>query len=136
MRIYKYDNLIYPELSYKICGCLFYAHNKLGRFRKEKEYAEALAIIFQENNLKYIRESRLDNNVLDRKFSLYKLDFLVENKVVIELKSRPSIGKDDYYQLKRYLEGKNLKLGLLVNFRDKYLRPKRVINSQISIICN
>lgn len=121
--------IVYPELSYKICGFLFYIHNKLGRFRKEKEYADALEIILKENDIEYSREKRIENSILDKKFSLYKLDFVIENKTVIELKSKTLITKDDYYQLKRYLESKKLKLGLLVNFRDKYLKPKRILNN-------
>lgn len=123
--------LIHPELSYKICGLLFYIHNKLGRFRKEKEYADALEVVFREKSLEYLREARIDNKVLDNKISLYKLDFLVENKVIIETKCKPVLTKEDYYQLKRYLEAKKLRLGLLVNFRDKYLKPRRVLNSNL-----
>ena len=121
--------IVYPELSYKICGFLFYVHNKLGRFRKEKEYGDAIEIVFKENQLPYTREERIDNDILDTKFSLYKTDFVVDGKIIVELKSKPIINKDDYYQLMRYLEAKELRLGLLVNFRDKYLKPKRILNS-------
>ena len=121
--------IVHPELSYKICGFLFYIHNKLGRFRKEKEYGDAIEIVFKENKLPYTREERIDNDILDKKFSLYKTDFLVDKTVILEIKSKPIINKDDYYQLKRYLEAKELRLGLLVNFRDKYLKPKRILNS-------
>ena len=121
--------IVYPELSYKICGFLFYVHNKLGRFRKEKEYGDAIEIVFKENQLPYTREERIDNDILDTKFSLYKTDFVVDGKIIVEFKSKPIINKDDYYQLMRYLEAKELRLGLLVNFRDKYLKPKRILNS-------
>ncbi len=131
MQIYEYEKnseLIYPGLSYKICGFLFYIHNQLGRFKKEKDYADAVEIILKENNIQYLREARTDNSLLAKRFGLYKLDFLVDNKVILELKSKTLLTKEDYYQLKRYLESKKLKLGLLVNFRDKYLKPKRIIN--------
>lgn len=121
--------LIYPELSYKICGYLFYVHNNLGRFRKEKEYADAVEIVFEENGLKFERESMIKNNFLNKKLNFYKLDFLIDNRLILEIKSKPAIEKSDYYQLKKYLESKKLKLGLLVNFRDKYLKPHRVLNS-------
>ena len=104
-------------------------HNKLGRFRKEKEYADALEIVFKESKIPYEREFRIDNEILDQKFSLYRFDFIVDDKLIIELKSRAIVSKDDYYQFKRYLQAKKLKLGLLVNFRDKYLKPKRILNS-------
>jgi len=55
------------------------------------------------------------------------IDFVVENKIVLELKAKLLISKDDYYQLQRYLQAANMKLGLLVNFRSRYLKPKRVV---------
>lgn len=51
--------LVYPDLSYKICGFSFYIHNKLGRYRNEKQYADALEVILKENNVDYEREKPL-----------------------------------------------------------------------------
>ena len=120
--------LIFPELSYKVCGLLFYVHNRLGRFRKEREYATALEIVLKENNVKYSREENKENDILGKKFSLYRTDFIIDSKIIIELKSVPVISKEDYYQLKRYLESRKMRLGLLVNFGDKFLKPKRILN--------
>lgn len=122
------SEIIYRDLSYKLCGLMFYVHNKLGRFRKEKEYAEALGIVLGESGLDFKRESAGNDEILGKKFSQYRMDFLIGNKIVIELKAKRFLGKDDYFQLKKYLELNNLRLGLLVNFRDKYLKPKRVLN--------
>jgi hypothetical protein len=54
----KYSNkkLIYPDLSYKICGLCFHAHNKLGRYRNEKQYGDLLEKLFKENNFNFERE--------------------------------------------------------------------------------
>lgn len=59
-----------------------------------------------------------------------KVDFLIDGKVIVELKAKRCITRDDYYQVQRYLRGADLRLGLLVNFRDRYLKPKRVLNSK------
>ena len=59
------------------------------------------------------------------------VDFLIEDKILLELKAKRIISKEDYYQVRRYLESLNLKLGLLVNFRDRYLKPKRILNSNV-----
>jgi GxxExxY protein len=59
-----------------------------------------------------------------------KVDFVVEDKIVVEIKAKRVIEREDYYQVQRYLVAMNKKLGLLVNFRDKYLRPKRILNSK------
>lgn len=55
------------------------------------------------------------------------LDFLVENKIVIELKAIRMFTQDNYRQIQNYLQQTQIKLGLLVNFRSKYLKPVRII---------
>ena len=54
------NKVLYPELSYKICGLCFEAHNKLGRFKSEKSYADFLEVLLKENNVQYTREKALD----------------------------------------------------------------------------
>lgn len=54
-------------------------------------------------------------------------DFIIENSIVVELKSKRILGKDDYYQAKRYLSALKLELGLLVNFKPRYVTIKRVL---------
>lgn len=114
------QELIYPELSYKIIGICFEAHNEIGRYGKEKQYANFIEQRFQELSLPYKREIIIADtgNILD---------FLVENKLILELKSKRIITKDDYYQLQRYLQISDLRLGILVNFRDEYIKPKRIV---------
>ncbi len=56
-----------------------------------------------------------------------KADFIIDSKIVLEIKSKPIIERQDYEQIQRYLQAGNFKLGLLVNFRNRYLKPIRVI---------
>ncbi len=105
-------------------GIFFAVHNKLGRFLKEKQYADAVEDSFLHNGINYKREKRIKNE--DINFGLP--DFVVDDKIVIELKAKKFVTKDDYYQLLRYLKSKNFKLGLIVNFRNTYLKPKRIAN--------
>lgn len=60
-----------------------------------------------------------------------KADFIIESKIVLDVKAKKHITKEDYYQILRYLDAANLELGLIVNFRDSYLKPKRVLNSKL-----
>jgi len=53
-----------------------------------------------------------------------------EKKMVIEVKVKRLLTKGDYYQLQRYLASGNFRLGILVNFRQHYLKPKRIINAE------
>ena len=124
------DKVIYKDLSYKIIGLLFKAHKQLGQFRNEKQYDDYFEILLKENNIKYLREYKF----VDNRFGIEKArcicDFIIEDKIIIEFKAKNYITKEDYYQLRRYLITLNLKLGILVNFRQKRLAPKRVLNSE------
>ena len=51
--------IIYPELSYKICGLFFTIHKKLGRYNNEKQYSDAFEFILNENKINYVREKFL-----------------------------------------------------------------------------
>ena len=55
------------------------------------------------------------------------VDFLIEDKIILELKAARIITKEVYYQIQRYLQESKIKLGMIVNFRNYYLKPIRVI---------
>ena len=114
------DKLIFPELSYMLTGICFDVHNTLGRFSKEKQYCDVLEEKLKNSNVPYERELRVKNTG-------NMLDFLIDNKVVMEIKAKRILLKEDYYQLQRYLQILNMKLGLLINFRNRYLKPARII---------
>jgi len=116
----KNSKLIYPELSYLLTGICFEVHNQLGRFAREKQYGDLLETKLKEMKIPYIREFRIGETG-------NTIDFLIDNKIILELKVKPLILKEDYYQTQRYLQALNIKLGLLINFRNRYLKPARVI---------
>lgn len=70
----------------------------------------------------------LDKYFIGEKFGRHRIDFFIDNKIVLELKCKRVITKEDYYQIKRYLNVLDERLGLLVNFRDRYLKPRRILN--------
>jgi GxxExxY protein len=116
----KKIDLLYEDLTYEIRGVLFEVHRELGRFSKEKQYANLLEKKFIERKIKYKRELIVSD-------SGNIIDFLIEDKVLLEIKAKPFLLKIDYYQLQRYLQSTQIKLGLLVNFRPVYLNPQRVL---------
>lgn len=125
------EGLIYKELSYKICGLLFKTQNFLGRYKSEKEYGDFFERLLIENKIEYLREDRLKNVVEETRQARNICDFLVENKIVVELKTVRVLDNECYFQVKRYLAAGNYKLGLLVNFRQQYLSPKRILNNKL-----
>jgi len=122
------DKIIYKELSYKINGLIFQAHKDLGIYRNEKQSSDYFEKLLLKNSIKYVREYRFE----DSQYGIGKIrciaDFIIEDKIILEFKAKSYIITEDYYQLQRYLVTLNLHLGILVNFRQYRVTPKRVIN--------
>ncbi len=112
--------LIYPELSYLVVGVCFEAHNQLGRFAREKQYCDAIEQKLKSAHIPYRREYQIPHTG-------NTVDFLIDDKITLEVKAKRLILKEDFYQLQRYLQASAKKLGLIVNFRNRYLKPIRVI---------
>ena len=120
-------NLILKELSYRIVGLLYKVHQQLGRYCREKQYGDLFEKLLQKEGIKFHREYPIE--LADKKSNF--VDFYINNCLLVELKSKPFITKEDYHQTRRYLEAIKKELGLIVNFRNKYLKPKRVLNSKM-----
>jgi len=120
------NKILYPELSYEITGLCYKVHNKSGRFLREKQYADELEKLLKLSKINYIREYNLSN--LGKEIEGNIVDFLIENKILVDLKAKKFLTKEDYYQMLRYLESSGFQLGLIINFRNTYLKPKRIIN--------
>lgn len=121
--------LIYPELSYKIMGVLFDVHNRLGGGFEEKYYQRAVEKLLKLNKLNFNRELKADISFEGDKIGKYFLDFLVENKIIVELKTVPELLPIHFRQVRSYLKVKGLRLGILANFRSKRLIYKRILNA-------
>ncbi|MBU0879213.1 MAG: GxxExxY protein [Patescibacteria group bacterium] len=114
------NKIIYPELSYAITGILFAVHNELGQYAREKQYGDLIEKKLKEIKISYKRDLAISD-------SGNIVDFIIDNKIIIELKSTMAITREHYRQIQNYLQQTNIKLGLLVNFKSKYLKPVRII---------
>lgn len=112
--------LIHGDLTYKINGILFSAHNEIGPYGREKQYAEAVKRLCKERGLLFEEEVRIGD-------SQNIVDGIVEKSVLLEFKAKRILTKDDYNQVQRYLQETGLRIGILINFRDKYIKPKRIV---------
>lgn len=124
-----FSKLIYPNLSYKVNGILFAVRNKLGRFYNEQQYSDAIEKDLKDSGIKYEREKILPPSFKNEQRGRNKIDFLIADKIILEVKVKKILTREDYYQIKRYLIAMNKKLGIIVNFRKKYIEPKRILNS-------
>ena len=120
------------EISYLVRKCIFNVYNKLGPGLLESVYQKILIYELEENGLEVKSELILpiiyDEKVFDVNF---RIDILVENKVILELKSVKELEPVHYKQLNTYLKLSGKKLGLLVNFNTTNILNgiKRVPNN-------
>ncbi len=124
------SNIIYSDLSYKINGILFKTHNELGKYCNEKQYCDLIEEYLKESKINYEREKILPVSFKGETKGRNKIDFLVEDKIILEIKAKRITSREDYYQARRYLNALNKKMCLLVNFHSEYIKPKRILNSK------
>jgi GxxExxY protein len=122
--------LLHKDLSYKLNGVFFEIHNRLGRFLNHKQYCDALEILLKKYNINYRREVSVPINFEGFAIGGNRIDFDVEDLIIIDVKTEQTISEKDYQQMQRYLKARNRKLGLIVNFHDPSIGPKRIINSK------
>jgi len=130
MRIIKLkrDDVLYPELSYKIYGLCFEAQNELGRYLNEKQFCDYLEVLFKRELINYVREKPIPKSFEGEKANRNIPDFVIEDLIVFDAKSKLYITRQDYFQMQRYLNSYNKKLGIIVNFRERRINPRRVLN--------
>lgn len=126
-KTYKED-LIYPELCYKLVGILFEVYNDLGYGHAEKVYQKAVSVALKKAELKFSEQKYYALMFKGEKIGSGFFDFLVEDKIIIELKRGDRFVKAHMEQVYEYLISNNLKLGLLVYFTPRKLHYKRIIN--------
>lgn len=122
------DKIVYREFSYQINGLLFKVHRELGRYCRERQYGDTFEKLLRDANIEFKREKPLPIPTIDR-VNTNVVDFSIEEKLLIDFKAKPFVTKEDYYQMNRYLDASMYKLGLIVNFRNTYLKPIRVVRS-------
>ncbi|HRW21899.1 MAG TPA: GxxExxY protein [Bacteroidales bacterium] len=119
------------ELSNKIIGCAIDVHKQLGPGLLESAYQECLYYELKQLGLNVQKEKPMPIIYKDVKLDHgYRIDLLVENKVVIEIKTVEALNDVHFAQVLTYLKLGNYKLGLLLNFQVTTLKNgiKRIIN--------
>ncbi|MBI2099081.1 GxxExxY protein [Candidatus Uhrbacteria bacterium] len=126
------NKVIYPELSYRINGVLFATHNELGRFCNEKQYCDRIEGWLKKLEIPYKRELRLAESFEGEVPGRNRVDFLIDDKIILEIKAKRFVSREDYFQARRYQTAAQRKLVLLANFNQKSLHIKRIVNPSVS----
>ena len=125
-------NMNENEISHRIIGIAIELHKKLGPGLLESVYENALAYDLRENGLTVEQQIPMPFEYKSVKLDVgYRLDLLVENKVIVEIKAVENLAPVHYAQLLTYLKLADKKLGLLINFNTKYLKDgiHRIVNN-------
>lgn len=121
------EKLLYEDLTYKIRGAIFEVRKKLGLGHKEQVYHNALEIELEKISLAFESKKNIRVYYNGKPVSTYQPDFIIENRILIELKALPEIGRPQIEQLWSYLKGYDHKLALLANFGSKDLEIRRIV---------
>lgn len=124
----KEVEIIYKDLSYKIVGAMFEVFNELGYGYQEKHYERAVEKIFIDQEINYKRQLPYSIIFRGEKIGIYYLDFLVENKIIVELKKGNYFFRKNINQVKEYLKVTGLKLALIINFTSYGIKILRILN--------
>lgn len=116
------------ELTYKIIGCAMKVHNTMGPGFQEVIYQRCLAIEMGRAGIDFQREQEQTVFYEDIQVGKRRADFIVENKVVVELKALVNLEDVHLTQAKNYTVAYDLPLGLLINFGSQSLQYKLIFN--------
>ena len=122
------SDLKYKEITEKIIGTSMKVHSKLGNGFPEVIYQRAMEIQLEEDKLVFQRERSMAIYYNGKKIGERRVDFLVENKICVELKAVAALEPIHFAQARNYLEAFNLEVGLLLNFGSISLGFKRIEN--------
>lgn len=123
----KVSDFLYEKESYEIRGACFTVWNTLGSAFKESAIDKALTKELQKRQLQIEDQKRINIFYEGEKVGSYVPDKIVNGKIILELKRKSYLTKQDIKNFWNYLRGSEYKLGFLVNFGDERLQIKRVV---------
>lgn len=120
-------NILFKELTDRIIACAFKVHTKLGCFLPEHCYNRALAYELAIQDIPCIQQQKFDVYYDDTHVGHFFTDIVVDNKVILEIKSSEHITPNHLAQVFTYLRISKLKVGYVLNFGVKSLQFKRLV---------
>ncbi len=123
-------NYKYSDITRKIIGAAMKVHSTLGNGFQEVIYQRALAIEMEKQGLSFQRELEMQIYYDEQDIGTRRVDFFVEDKVMVELKALTKLEDVHLAQAINYLEAYRMEVGLLINFGAKSLQYRRLVNSK------
>lgn len=122
--------MIKDELTYKTIGCAMKVHNTPGPGFQEVIYQRCLAIELERAGVSFVREQEHAIYYEGVHVGTRRADFVVENRVVVEIKAKTALEDVHLAQAKNYVVAYDFPLGLLINFGGKSLEYKLLFNNR------
>lgn len=122
------QDMVQPELSYRIVGALFDVYNALGHGLLEKTYQRAVAEALKNRGLAFKEQVPVPIAFQGVEVGKQYLDFLIEDKVILELKQGDRFKKGNLDQVNAYLKSGNKQLAILANFTKEGVLFRRIVN--------
>ncbi|WP_234794928.1 GxxExxY protein [Hymenobacter arizonensis] len=120
----------FNELTRSIIGCAMTVHRMLGNGFQEVIYQRCLAVEMEQAGLRFAREIEMPIFYKNVEVGTRRVDFLVEENVLVELKAIAELNPSNFAQIINYLEAYRLEVGLLINFGETSLKHKRFLKNQ------
>ncbi|HEY8783081.1 MAG TPA: GxxExxY protein [Mucilaginibacter sp.] len=126
----------FNDCTSKIIGCAMRVHAALGNGFQEVIYQKALQMEMGLAGLSFVREMEMPIFYRGEQIGTRRVDFFVEDEIMVELKALISLEDVHLAQGINYLEAYNMKIGLLINFGSKSLQFKRLLNKKYRLNSN
>jgi len=124
----KKINLEYKELSYELVGILFEVYNELGYGYKEIYYQKAIKQFLEEKHIPCKEQAPFKLSFHGKIIGRFYLDFLIDGKIVLEIKKGNYFSKRNIEQINEYLKATGMRLAILANFTLNGVKFKRIVN--------
>lgn len=121
----------YSKLTGSVIGAAMQVHSELGNGFPEVIYQRSLTLELQSKSINYQREESMPLFYKGQNVGSRRADFIIDEKVLVELKAVSELTETHYNQVLNYLTAFELEIGLLINFGENSLRFKRFINSNL-----
>lgn len=127
MSTHKVTDFLYEQESYQIRGACFDVFKAFGGAFKETVIDRSLTEALKKQGLTVDDQKRIDIYFENKKVGIYVPDKIVNDSILLEVKVKPFLTRQDKEQFWKYLKGSKYKLGFLINFGSTKLEIKRIV---------